>query len=177
MRWVVIAAGGLVAIVALIALIGALLPKGHMVTRAARFHQKSVAIWQAITDYRNFPNWRKGVESVEQLPDSRGHSVWLERGRNDAIPYEMVETSPPDATGRARMVVRIADPKLPYSGTWTYELAEADGDAILRITERGEVYNPIFRFISRFVMSQSGTIETYLNELGRKFAATVSIEE
>ena len=36
------------------------------------------------------------------------------------------------------------------------------------ITERGEVYNPIFRFLSRFVFGHTGTMETYLRDLARK---------
>ena len=47
----------------------------------------------------------------------------------------------------------------------------------LRITEHGEVYNPLFRFISRVVIGQSRTIETYLRDLGTALGQPVEIEK
>ena len=37
------------------------------------------------------------------------------------------------------------------------------------MAEDGEVYNPIFRFVSRFVMGHHATMDRYLRNLGRKF--------
>jgi len=39
----------------------------------------------------------------------------------------------------------------------------------LRITENGEVYNVIFRFVSRFVMGHSATIDKYLDAVGTRY--------
>ena len=52
--------------------------------------------------------------------------------------------------------------------------ARGDGTR-LTITERGEVYNPIFRFLSRFVFAQTATMESFLRGLGGKFGETVSL--
>ncbi len=41
--------------------------------------------------------------------------------------------------------------------------------AELTITERGEIYNPIFRVFARFVFGYTATMETYLKQLGTKF--------
>jgi hypothetical protein len=35
----------------------------------------------------------------------------------------------------------------------------------LTITEHGEVYNPLFRFVSRFIMGQTATLDAYLKAL------------
>jgi hypothetical protein len=48
---------------------------------------------------------------------------------------------------------------------------------MLRITEQGEVYNPVFRFVSRFVIGQNRTIETYLRDLGTATAQEIKIQE
>ena len=51
------------------------------------------------------------------------------------------------------LVGRIADPSLPFGGTWTYRIsAAAGGGSEVTITEDGEIYNPIFRFMARFVL-------------------------
>ena len=39
----------------------------------------------------------------------------------------------------------------------------------LRIREDGGIYNPLFRFLARFVFGYSGTIDTYLKSLAKKF--------
>ena len=67
-------------------------------------------------------------------------------------------------------MLRIADPKLPFGGTWTYEIAPTAGGSTLTITENGEVYNPIFSFMARFVFGYDGTMKTYLANLEKKLA-------
>ena len=181
MRWALWIVGGLAAIVALVAIIGAMLPKGHVATRAARFRQTPDVIWRAITGYEDFPKWRPGVQSVTRLPDANGHLVWLEKSGTGSsaqeIPYEIMESVAPAGGAPGRLVARIADPKLPFGGSWTYEVSAVDGGTVLRITERGEVYNPIFRFVSKFFMSQTQSMEVYLDALGKKFGEAVSISE
>ncbi len=36
-------------------------------------------------------------------------------------------------------------------------------DSSVTITERGSVYNPIFRFMSRFIFGHTATVEAYLD--------------
>ena len=64
-----------------------------------------------------------------------------------------------------RKVTRVADPELPYGGTWTFELEPEGSGTRLTITERGQIHNPIFRVIARFVFGYAATIEGYLDEL------------
>jgi len=168
----------LVALLALIVLvvvtIGAFLPQQHISTCAARFQQPPTAIWQAITEYEKFPAWRKDVLRVETLPEVDGKPVWRELDRHGgSIPFRVMVMVPPRV-----LVTRIADPKLPFGGTWTYEISsQADGGSLLRITEDGEIYNPIFRFAARFVIGYSRTQEQYLQALGTKFGQSVTIEK
>ncbi len=181
LRWALWIVGSLVTIVALVAMIGAMLPKGHVATRAAKFRETPDTVWSAITTVQDYPKWRPGLQSVEQLSTTAGHAVWLERtgtGWNaDEIPYQVVESVAPAGTAPGKLVAKIADPKLPFGGSWTYEVGSADGGTVLRITERGEVYNPIFRFVSKFFMSQTKTMDDYLNALGKKFGETVQISD
>jgi hypothetical protein len=172
MKWVFIIIGLLVALIALVALTGALLPKGHIGVRSARFKQPPETIWNAITDVESFTRWRGGVKSVERMPDRNGLPAWKETDTHgQVIPFEITESVPP-----RKLIARIADPKLPFGGTWTYEIAPIDGGSRLTITENGEIYNPIFRFVARFFLGYTATIEAYLRSLGKKFGETVQIE-
>lgn len=164
MKWILIVIVVIVALVAVAFLIGSMLPKGHTVTRTLRVNQSPAAVWAVITDAQAMPSWRLNVVKVERLPDQNGHPVWSESYKNgDSLPFEMIESVPP-----TRLVGRIADPRLPFGGTWTYEITPVDGGCTLTITERGEAYNPIFRLVSRFI-NQAATIEEYLTYVARKF--------
>ena len=163
---------GLASLAVLIAVIGALLPRDHVATRIGRYHQTPDAIWKAITDVDAMPSWRDGLTSVEHLPDSNGLPAHLEITSNGKIPFETMEMTPPQ-----KLVTRIADPKLPFGGTWTFEIAPVAHGATLRITERGYVTNPFFRFMSKFVFGQTSTMETYLKSLAKKFGEEPRIGE
>ena len=131
-RWIGLIAGVLFALVLIVVIVGALLPKGHVAARRARFSAPPDRVFAIISDV-------------------------------DAVTYRVEVLDPP-----RRMQVRIADTSLPFGGTWTYDLAQREGGTELTITERGEVYNPVFRFMSRFVFSQHATIDAYLRALGTK---------
>ena len=65
-------------------------------------------------------------------------------------------------------MTRIATLALPSAGAWTYELTPTSGGCTLTITENGEVYNPMFRFIANYMIGHTSTIEKYLDDLGKK---------
>lgn len=167
MKWLLRTLAALVALVVLVILVGALLPKAHEASRSARYAQPPEAVWRTITDFPAMPSWRADVDRMERGADRNGHPVWVEVSGSDRLPLEVEEAQAP-----RRMVTRIADPDLPFGGTWTYELKPDAGGTSLTITERGDVYNPLFRFVSKFILGHSATIETYLESLGKKLGET-----
>jgi hypothetical protein len=97
------------------------------------------------------------------------HLASLEIGARDDVPIAIVEQRPPD-----RLVTRIADPNLPFGGTWTFELTPDGGGTRLTITERGYVSNPIFRVIARVVLGHDATMDAYLRELAARLGETAA---
>ncbi len=170
-KWLWIIAGTLAALVGAMWAIGEMLPQGHVASRQARYTQSPAAIWQAITEAEKFPQWRADVKSVARKLEKNGLPAWVETSDSGEIPLEVTEMTAP-----RRLVTKIADASLPFGGAWTFEIAAVEGGATLRITENGEVYPPIFRFLSRFVFGHAATIEQYLKALGRKFGEDVSPE-
>ena len=69
------------------------------------------------------------------------------------------------------MTARIADKDLPFGGSWDYTISPNAKGSTVTITENGEVYNPIFRVVSRF-MSNTATIDAYLSALAAKLGDT-----
>jgi hypothetical protein len=170
MKWVLIIGGGLVLLLAVMAAVGAMLPRDHHATRKARFHVAPDALYAVLAGP---PDWRTGVKSFGELPGQNGRKRWWEEdSHRQKVTYELVEAKPPE-----RLVTRIAQPGLPFGGGWTFEIAPIPGGgAELRVTEDGEIYNVIFRFMARFLFGYTGSIETYLRDLGAKFHEPVAIE-
>ena len=168
MKWVLIIGvviATLVAIVGIIALIGSRLPQSHVASRETSLPAPPDAVWQAITDVERYGTWRKDVSRIERLPDRAGKMTWVEHARGDRVTFVVERAEPPSV-----FVVRIADPDLPFGGTWTYVIAPDGTGSRVKITEQGEVYNPIFRFMARFVFGYEATMAAYLSALDRKFA-------
>ena len=63
---------------------------------------------------------------------------------------------------------------LPFGGSWEYRVTAEGAGSRVQVTEHGEVYNPVFRFVSRFIMGHSATASAYLKALGARFGATVT---
>ena len=66
----------------------------------------------------------------------------------------------------------IADKDIPFGGTWDYRIEQDGTGSRITITENGEVYNPIFRFVSRFVLGHTATLDKYLTALASKVGDT-----
>lgn len=167
MRVFVFVAVGLVVLVLTIVAIGAALPVKHTATRERSYTASPQQVFTAIATPQAFPRWRSGVKSVEILPDVGGRRSFREVSGDGPITYEIDESVP-----ERRLVTRIANTGLPFGGKWTHELSPTpQGGTTLRITEDGEVYNPVFRFMSRFVFGHHRTIETYLSDLDKLVAS------
>ena len=154
----------LVASLLLIVVIGYTVPRHHVTSRAILLHEKPADVFALISDFKDGPAWREGLQQVEILPDRDGHARFREKSTNGTITMEVVESIPP-----RRMVTRIDDKDVPFGGSWIFEVIPTDGGCRLNITERGEVYNPVFRFVSRFVIGYHATMDAYLKSVARKF--------
>jgi hypothetical protein len=118
---------------------GSMLPVAHEATSSATFTATPGVLYEIIADRDRYREW------------------W-----DDDTPTIVVESRPPE-----RLVTRIAD-GLPFGGTWTVEVAPEGAGARVTITERGEVYNPIFRVLSRYVVGHTATMDRFLAALAAR---------
>jgi hypothetical protein len=80
-------------------------------------------------------------------------------GEQKDVPFDVVERAEP-----TRLVTKIK-PGQPFGGTWTYELKAEGSGSTLTITEDGEVYNPLFRFLSKYAFGHTATLDGFLKQL------------
>src|SRR5262249_36669826 len=79
----------LVLFVVLVALIGALLPKGHVAARSAVYRRPPEDVWAAIHGFAAYPEWRKDAAKVEILPPVDGHERFRETNRFGVITFSV----------------------------------------------------------------------------------------
>ena len=161
-RWLLYGAGTLLFLIAVVVGVGLLLPVSHQASRSVRISRPPAEVFALIADFERHPEWRTDVRRVTVEGTGVGAKVREESG-GDTLRLRVEAWEPP---GRLRM--RIDDPALPFGGTWTYTLRPVDGGTELTVVEDGEVYNPVFRFMSRFVLGHDATIARYLADLKQR---------
>ncbi|MFF7459561.1 SRPBCC domain-containing protein [Kitasatospora sp. NPDC008115] len=145
---------------------GRRLPVEHVSGGGLELSQPPGAVWEVLADIDLFPAWRPDVAHVERLPaTAAGRPRWREDGRHGHTVYEVVESEAPH-----RLVTGIADPDLPYGGTWTFVLTAAGDGCTLTVTERGEVYHPLYRGVSHYVTGEGATVHRFLAALAHRMA-------
>jgi hypothetical protein len=114
---------------------GAALPTAHVASRSRRLSARPDIVWGLINDPVATKGWGGDAKT------------------------EVVEQDAP------RLLVTKIVGQSAYGGTWTFEIAPDGHEAsTVTITERGEVYNPLFRLVSR-VIGPTRTIDGYLAKL------------
>jgi uncharacterized protein YndB with AHSA1/START domain len=160
---------GIALLAGVIALIGSRLPKTHTASRSVLLRQSPNQVYAVARDFGSAPTWRSDVKRIEvqTQPGQRVH--FREEGKNGTVNYELVEDVPSQ-----RMVTRILDTDLGYSGKWTYVFSPDNSGTRVTITEDGEVSNVLFRFMSHYVFGQTATLDGYLTSLAKKFGESAT---
>jgi len=160
--------GGVLVIFGVMALIGSMLPKAHVASRSILLHRTPQDVYTVVRDFGSAPSWRADVKRIEvETP-----VYFREEGKHGTVNYELVEDVPAQ-----RMVTRIRDTDLGYSGQWTYSFTPENGGTRVTIREDGEVSNVLFRFMSRYIFGQTSTIDSYLTSLARRFGEEAAPRE
>jgi len=167
-----VALGILLGAIGLQLAVGYSLPKSHVAARAILLRQSPVDVFALISNFKDGASWRNDLRGVEMLPAAEGRTRFRERGKNSSIEFEVIDFDPPQ-----RLVTQIADKSLPFGGTWTFEVLPTPAGTRLNITERGEIYNPVFRVVSRYILGYNQTLDTYLGNVSRKFGENAVAEE
>src|ERR1700682_955501 len=141
MKILLMAVAGVVLLILAVVAIGLLLPKRHVASRSASYRATPERLYSLIAGPQN---WRPDVLRCEPVPNAGGRELVSETTRNgETITYELLDRVPEKSLKR-----RIATENLPYSGTWSFSLEPHGETTAVRITEDGQVYNPVFRFMS-----------------------------
>jgi uncharacterized protein YndB with AHSA1/START domain len=171
--WVLVIVVAVVALALVLGVwyVGRSLPVGHTATVTACIARPRQAVWDMLVQVERFPDWRPDVQSAERIPNVGDREVWRETNRFGKVEGHVAHKSP-----LQRLVIEIVTTERSYGGRWTYDLADCPGGTQLTITEEGQVYNPFFRFMSRYLFGYHHTMTDYLRAMGRHFGLDVTPE-
>lgn len=165
MTYIIYGIGFLISIIALILLTGAMLPIKHVASKTIIINANNAQVWQLITSYRDMPTWRNDVTKIDIMTDDNGVEIVYEYENDiDFLAFETIER----IEGK-KLVRKIYGERLPFGGTWTFELLQNSDTTELTIVEHGEVYNILFRFVSRFIIGHHATINKYIDNIATVF--------
>jgi uncharacterized membrane protein len=161
MKWPFIIAGVIICIVLIVVIIGYVLPVKHRSTVQVIVQATPEKVWQRLVTFQDYPKWRKDLKSVEVKSDIE----WIETNNsNDKLPFKIVANEP-----SKRFVTQINSTDLPYGGNWEFDLVPQKNNTLVTIIENGEVYNPIFRFVSKYIIGHTASQKKYADYLEQSF--------
>lgn len=164
-RWIIRIVVVIVALILAVVIVGALLPEEHHASRTLITKQSPLAIWDTINDHANEQQWRSDVANVTSLGERNGKPVWRENYK-DGNKVTLITTESKSPT---RMVRELTDLDGPFSGRWEIDIAPTPEGSDITVTEIGKVSNPLFRFVSKFIIGHTTFMERYLRGLAGKF--------
>ncbi len=153
--------GGVVVAGAILWLAGTMTPEEHVASVSAEYGAPPETVYAVIADQPKYPEWRSGVKKVEV----RGDRV-TEQGSFGPLSYRVAEKIP----GRRLVTADAGGRERGFTGSWAFEIEPAGAGARLTITERGRVFNPIFRLMARFVFGYDRTLKQFHADLERRLA-------
>jgi len=132
----------LIAVVGIVALIGFFLPVGHEASRSAEFNKPPEIVFALIADPDSYSGWWSGAQ----------------------VKTAVVESVPP-----RKLVTKIVD-ETQFGGTWTWVITPTPNGSRMTITERGEIYNVVFRTLAKYVFGYTLTMDSFLEAAKKKLA-------
>lgn len=140
--------------------IGRSLPEKHTASQTRSFAASPDEVWRAVTKISDWKSWRKDVKEVSMT----GADTFREKSSNGEVEYR-ISNSVPGVSHTTTIITK----DLPYGGSWNYVFEREGNGCKLTITEHGEVYNPFFRFMSKYIFGHDGTLKAYMNDLQAYF--------
>ncbi len=169
MKWVLWVVGILAALAVIMLIVGWLRPAVHTARTEAEYGSSPEEVWVVLTDFGAWGEWNGEITAMERLEDRNGHETWVAKGGWGDMPTEIVRSEPPAA------LETFVDAGA-FNGTWTYELAPSGAGTRLRITERGEIPNPMFRAMMIF-HDDYASMRSFHQALGRRLGHEVTVTE
>ncbi len=163
MYWILFVMAAVVAVGLALVAGGLATPRDHVVARTTVLDATPENVWTTIRDVARYAEWRHELDTADIVDTDQAQPRWRETNSRGSITFGVTTEDAP-----RRLVARILDDDLPYTGEWCWQLEPIGNGTRVTITERGSVSNPVFRFISAHVLGHTTSIDRYLRGLAER---------
>lgn len=149
----------IVAIIAMVFIIGLFIPKERTFTKTAVLHSDVNKVFNLVSDFKNQTTWRNDVKEVIVIDGN----TWTEVPKKGTpITFKTKQKIQNEL-----FEIEIIEPK-NFSGYWvgTFEQTTAGTKVVFK--EVVTIDNPLFRVMSLIFVDLDKTMEVYLNNLKTK---------
>ncbi|MEO7520908.1 MAG: SRPBCC family protein [Gemmatimonas sp.] len=162
MYWILFVMGALVSVVAALVMGGLATPRLHVASRRMVVRAPVGLVWRTVREVYAYADWRPALtEAVISIGDDG--EEWRESTRGASTRFGVTVDEPPHRFG-----ARILDDDIPYVGEWTWTFEPAGNGTLVTITVRGEIGNPMSRFIRTHMTGHAAPIDAYLAALATR---------
>lgn len=167
MKWILRIVVLILALIAIVVVIGYTLPAHHTLTRTINLKQTPEAVFAVLADVQKMPEWNHGMERVEMLEPIDGKEATKQTFKGGmTMTIVTAESSPPN-----HLVREMSDVGGPMIGSWTYEITPAAEGCQVALTEQATFKNPFFRVMVK-IFGPTKYMDQHLVDLARHFGET-----
>jgi hypothetical protein len=152
----------IVAIIAIVLIIGLFLPKERTFTKTAVLNSDVKKVFNIVTDFKNQTSWRNDVKEIIVIDNN----TWTEvPKKGTAITFKVKQKVENEI-----FEIEIIEPK-NFNGYWvgTFKQTKPNETAI-EFKEVVTISNPFFRTISYLFVDLDKTMDLYLENLKQKLS-------
>jgi hypothetical protein len=150
----------IVAIIAIVLIIGLFLPKERTFTKTAVLNSDVTKVFNIVTDFKNQTTWRNDVKEIIVIDNN----TWTEvPKKGTAITFKVKQKVENEI-----FEIKIIEPK-NFNGYWigTFKQTKVNQTAI-EFKEVITISNPFFRTLSYLFIDLDKTMDLYLQNLKQK---------
>jgi hypothetical protein len=145
-----------VAIVAIIFLVGLMLPKERVFTKTAVLNSDVPKVFSIVTDFKGQTTWRNDVDEIIVIDNK----TWIEvPKKGTAITFQVKRK-----IENQLFEMEIVEPK-SFQGYWIGTFEEVGNGTKVVFKEVAIIENPFFRVLSSLFIDLDKTMEIYMNNL------------
>ncbi len=158
-RKMTVAILSILAVVALIFIVGLFIPKQREFVKQSEFKSPPEKVFEVVTDFKNQVSWRGDVQEIKVIDSN----TWTETPkRGTPITFKIKRQ-----VENKLLEIEIIEPK-SFNGYWvgTFEPTPSGTKVIFK--EVVVIENPFFRALSSIFVDLEKTMEIYMNNLTTK---------
>jgi hypothetical protein len=152
----------IVAIIAIVLIIGLFLPKERTFTKTAVLNSDVTKVFNIVTDFKNQTTWRNDVKEIIVIDNN----TWTEvPKKGTAITFKVKQKIENEI-----FEIEIVEPK-NFNGYWVGTFKQTNQNATeIEFKEVVTISNPFFRTLSYLFVDLDKTMDLYLENLKQKLS-------